>query len=84
MATKKEQKPRKLKVGSTIPVEIKCAITGGDITVYVPVEQTMDTDFQFRWRAKKWYEGLTDKERQDIADEIRRRENYWNNKNTKA
>ena len=76
----KEKNPRKLKVGSTVAIEIKCAITGGDITVYVPVAQENDTDFLLNWKAKKWYESLTDQERQDIADEICRREDYWDKK----
>lgn len=80
MAKTNEKKPRKLKVGSTVAIEIKCGITGGDITVYVPVVQANDTDFLLNWKAKKWYEELTEQERQDIADEIRRRETFWEKK----
>jgi len=68
----KEKTPRKLKVGSTVPVEIKCQITGGVITVYVPIKNEKDTDFYINWQANDWYKKLSDQEKQDIANELKR------------
>ena len=76
----KEVKPKKLKVGSNVPVKINCAITGGEIIVSIPVVHEKDTEFLFKWKAEKWYNGLSEQEKQDIADEITRRQDYWDQK----
>jgi hypothetical protein len=68
----KEKTPRKLKVGSTFEVEINCQITGGIITVYVPIKDEKDTDFLLKWKANNWYKNLTEQEKQDIANELNR------------
>lgn len=76
----KEAKVRKLKVGSTVPITINCEITGGEIIVSIPVVNEKDTDFLLKWKAEKWYKGLTEQERQDIADEIKSRQAFWDKK----